>query len=59
MLAKAIKAGVGTMGYTYWGPIDIVSVGHGTMEKLYRFIHVDKDNNGNGTLERIKKDSFD
>ena len=47
------------MGYTYWGPIDIVSAGTGEMEKRYGFIYVDKDNDGNGTLKRIKKDSFE
>ena len=29
------------------------------MEKRYGFIHVDKDNEGQGTLNRSKKDSFD
>lgn len=29
------------------------------MEKRYGFIYVDKDNQGNGTLKRIKKDSFE
>ena len=29
------------------------------MEKRYGFIYVDKDNKGNGTLKRIKKDSFE
>ena len=29
------------------------------MEKRYGFIYVDKDNQGNGTLERRKKDSFE
>jgi len=28
------------------------------MEKRYGFIYVDKDNQGNGTLKRYKKDSF-
>ena len=28
------------------------------MEKRYGFIYVDKDNAGNGSLERSKKDSF-
>lgn len=28
------------------------------MEKRYGFIYVDKDNQGNGTLERSRKDSF-
>ena len=47
------------MGYAYWGPIDIVSAGTGEMKKRYGFIYVDKDNEGNGTLKRIRKDSFD
>ena len=28
------------------------------MEKRYGFIYVDKDNDGNGTLARSRKDSF-
>ncbi len=58
-LKEAIKDGVDVMGYAYWGPIDIVSAGTLEMEKRYGFIYVDKDNDGNGTLERIRKDSFE
>ena len=29
------------------------------MKKRYGLIHVDRDNEGNGSLERTKKDSFD
>ncbi|GEK89682.1 6-phospho-beta-glucosidase [Alkalibacterium putridalgicola] len=50
--------GVDVMGYTPWGVIDIVSFGSGEMEKRYGFIYVDKDNQGNGTLKRRKKESF-
>ncbi|MDD2981630.1 MAG: family 1 glycosylhydrolase, partial [Hespellia sp.] len=50
--------GVDVMGYTPWGCIDLVSAGSGEMEKRYGFIYVDKDNQGNGTLERSRKDSF-
>lgn len=50
--------GVEVLGYTPWGVIDIVSFGTGEMEKRYGFIHVDKDNRGNGTLKRSKKDSY-
>ena len=46
------------LGYTSWGYIDIVSAGTGEMDKRYGYIHVDLDNNGNGTLKRTKKDSF-
>lgn len=58
-LKEAIKDGVSVMGYAYWGPIDIVGAGTFEMEKRYGFIYVDKDNKGNGTLKRIKKDSFE
>ena len=42
-----------------WGCIDLVSASTGEMKKRYGFIYVDKDNDGNGTLARSKKDSFD
>lgn len=57
-VAEAIKDGVDLVGYTTWGPIDVVSAGTGEMEKRYGFIYVDRDNKGNGTLERRKKKSF-
>ena len=56
---EAIKDGVDLIGYTYWGPIDIVSAGTGEMKKRYGFIYVDKDNQGHGTLKRSKKKSFE
>lgn len=56
---KAVEDdGVALMGYLPWGPIDIVSAGTGEMEKRYGFIYVDKNNEGNGTLERRPKKSF-
>lgn len=51
--------GVKVMGYTPWGCIDLVSAGTGEMEKRYGFIHVDKDNQGKGSLKRSRKDSFE
>ena len=51
--------GVDLMGYTTWGPIDLVSAGTGEMSKRYGFIYVDRDDYGNGTLKRSKKKSFD
>ena len=50
--------GVEMLGYTTWGPIDLVSAGSGEMEKRYGFIYVDRDNQGSGTLARSKKKSF-
>lgn len=51
--------GVDLLGYTTWGVIDLVSAGTGEMKKRYGFIYVDRDNEGNGTLNRSKKKSFD
>lgn len=56
---EAIDDGVDVFGYTMWGCIDLVSASTGEMKKRYGFIYVDKDNDGNGTLKRYKKDSFD
>ena len=47
------------MGYLYWGPIDIVSAGTGEMRKRYGFVHVDRQNDGSGTLKRTRKDSYE
>lgn len=58
MQLAVIEDGVDLIGYTPWGIIDLVSFGTGEMEKRYGFIHVDKDNQGQGTLKRRKKDSF-
>lgn len=53
------KDHVDLLGYTVWGPIDIVSAGTGEMRKRYGFIYVDKDDDGQGTLNRTKKKSFE
>jgi 6-phospho-beta-glucosidase len=47
------------MGYTPWGCIDLISASTSEMSKRYGFIYVDQDDEGNGTLARSKKDSFD
>ncbi|MCP3763717.1 6-phospho-beta-glucosidase [Domibacillus sp. A3M-37] len=57
-IAESIQDGVEILGYTSWGPIDIVSASSGEMKKRYGYIYVDKDNGGNGSLKRIKKKSF-
>lgn len=59
-MKKAIELDdVDVIGYSCWGPIDIVSVGTGEMRKRYGFIYVDKDDEGKGTLQRKKKKSFE
>ncbi|GEO57114.1 6-phospho-beta-glucosidase [Companilactobacillus bobalius] len=57
-MSEAIDDGVELMGYCIWGCIDIVSASTGEMKKRYGLIYVDKDDEGNGSLNRIKKDSF-
>lgn len=57
-VAEAIDDGVEVMGYTSWGPIDIVSASKAEMSKRYGFIYVDRDDHGEGTLTRRRKDSF-
>ena len=50
--------GVDLIGYTWWGCIDLVSESTRQMSKRYGFVYVDKDDDGNGSLERRRKDSF-
>lgn len=57
-MAKAIDDGVDLRGYYPWGCIDLVSVSTGEMRKRYGFIYVDADDEGNGTFDRYRKDSF-
>ena len=57
-MGEAIEDGVDLIGYTWWGPIDLVSMSTGEMKKRYGFIYVDRDNEGKGTLKRTKKKSF-
>ncbi|MBM7651964.1 6-phospho-beta-glucosidase [Neobacillus cucumis] len=51
--------GVELLGYTTWGCIDLVAASTGQMSKRYGFVYVDRDDEGNGTLNRTKKKSFD
>lgn len=58
MIDAVVQDGVPLLGYTMWSPIDLVSASTGEMSKRYGFIHVDKDDMGNGTLKRSRKKSF-
>lgn len=55
---EAIDDGVEVMGYTSWGPIDLVSASKAELSKRYGFIYVDRDDCGKGTLARSRKKSF-
>lgn len=45
-------------GYLSWGIIDIISSSSAEMEKRYGFIHVDQNNDGEGSGKRTPKDSY-
>ncbi len=58
-MGEAIDDGAPLIGYTTWGPIDLVSAGTGQYAKRYGFIYVDRHDDGTGDFSRKKKDSFD
>lgn len=58
MEQAVVLDGVDLIGYTPWGCIDLVSASTGEMAKRYGFIYVDADDNGQGSFDRSKKDSF-
>ena len=58
MKAAVNEDGIPLLGYTCWGCIDLVSASTGEMKKRYGMVYVDKQNDGTGTLKRLKKDSF-
>lgn len=55
---EAIADGVEVIGYTSWGPIDIVSNSTGEFRKRYGFIYVDRNDDCEGSFKRYKKKSF-
>ena len=55
MADAIIIDGVECLGYTMWGPVDLVSLSTGEMKKRYGFIYVDMDDKGNGSLKRTPK----
>ncbi len=57
-MSEAVEDGVPLIGYTTWGPIDLVSAGTGQYAKRYGFIYVDRHDDGTGDFSRRRKDSF-
>ena len=60
---KALEATISedngpVMGYMPWSALDLIALSTGNVEKRYGFIYVDVDNEGNGSYDRIPKDSF-
>ncbi len=58
-MKNIIDSGIDLIGYTPWGCIDLVSAGTGEMRKRYGFIYVDMDDEGKGSMNRSRKDSFE
>ena len=58
LMQAVLEDGVKCIGYTMWGPLDLVSLGTGEMKKRYGFIYVDMDDKGNGSLRRTPKKSY-
>ena len=57
-VGEALQDGVELLGYTSWGPIDLVSASTAELSKRYGFIYVDRNDEGSGILARYKKNSF-
>ena len=58
-IAQAMNEdGVEVLDYTTWGWLDLISLGTGEMKKRYGIVYVDKDDQGNGSYKRYKKDSY-
>ncbi|KJY81874.1 6-phospho-beta-glucosidase [Vibrio galatheae] len=55
---EAVLDGVDLMGFTSWGPIDLVANSTAEMSKRYGYIYVDRHDDGSGTLTRKRKKSF-
>lgn len=57
-VANALDDNIPLIGYISWGILDLVSASTGEMKKRYGVIYVDKDDAGNGSFARYKKDSY-
>lgn len=58
-VSKAIlEDGVDVMGYTSWGCIDLISASSAEMKKRYGYVYVDRNSEGEGTMNRYPKRSF-
>ena len=58
-MGLAIADGVEVLGYTMWGPIDMIKFRDLRDEQTVRiYLRRNQDDYGNGTLKRYRKDSF-
>jgi len=58
-MRRAVDEGVNVAGYLVWSGIDIVSASSNERSKRYGFVHVDLDDEGNGSGARVRKDSYE
>lgn len=56
-IGEALNQGVDVLGYCTWSFTDLLSWLNG-YQKRYGFVYVDQDENQNGSLDRLPKDSF-
>ena len=59
MWEAVVEDGVEMLGYTTWAPIDLISNSTNQMSKRYGFVYVDVNDDGTGSYERYKKDSYE
>ncbi|EEJ72642.1 glycoside hydrolase family 1 protein [Lactobacillus ultunensis] len=57
-MKEAILDGVDLIGYCPWSSTDLVALSTGNIIKRYGFVYVDIDAKGQGTYQRIPKDSY-
>lgn len=57
-IGRAIHDGAQVIAYCAWSPIDIVSCSSQQRSKRYGFVYVDLDDEGHGSGQRYKKDSY-
>ncbi len=57
-MGEAIDDGAPLIGYTTWGPVDLVSASTGEYAKRYGFVYVNRYDDGTGDFSRSRKDSF-
>ncbi len=52
---EAIDDGVELMGFTSWGPIDLVSASKAELSKRYGFIYVDRHDDGTAPWRAVRR----
>lgn len=58
LLLALNEDGIDIIGYLMWGIIDLTSVSEGRISKRYGVLYVDLDDHGQGSGQRLAKDSY-